>query len=177
MTEQHTIEYELTDELANRLGRLMVDRYFYGHSFQRQAPWLVIGVIIVLIVLFALELLQREVFGFLLVVLAMLIGYAWFRRILLHRDLVWAFLMPFQGQAGRRLRLSFSPTILDFKLGGEHYEAEWEELAVVWILPDFWVLRLKTGGQYVLPHESLTPEMEALIRRKAREVEARVVED
>src|SRR5260370_318374 len=175
MHEQHTFESELPDELANRLGRLMVDRYFYGHSFQRQAPWVVLGLIIVLILLFSVGLLQREVFGFLLVVLSMLIGYAWFRRLLLHRDLVWAFLMPFNGQAGRRLKLSFTPTLLDFKVGGEHYEAEWQELASVWILPDFLILRLKTGGQFVVPQEAVTPEMEALIRQKAKEVEARVV--
>jgi hypothetical protein len=177
MDERHTIEYELTDELSNRLGKLMVDRYFYGHAFQRQAPWILLAILGVLIGLFFFEVIQREVFGFLLVVLAMLVGYAWFRRLLLHRDLVWAFLMPFQGHANRRLRVCLTPTFMEFKVGGHNYEAEWEELASVWVLSDFWVLRLKTGGQFVIPTSALTAPAEALIRAKAKEVEAGVIED
>lgn len=177
MDERHIVEYELTDDLASRLGRLMVDRYFYGHSFQRQAPFIVIGLIAGLVALFSFGVLEREVFGFLLVVLAMLTGYAWLRRQLLHRDLVWAFLIPFQGQAGRKMRLSLTPTLLDFKVGAEFYEAEWDELMSVWIVPDFWILRLKTGAQFVIPHDVLTLPMEELIRQKARDVEARILED
>lgn len=176
MDQRFTIEYDLTEEMAERLGRLMLDRYFYGHAFHRFAPLALIVLLGVLIVLFWLEFLTREVFGFFLVVLATLVGYAWFRRILLFQNARWASLMPLQGRGSLRLSLSLSPTLLGLRGGDLDYEAEWEELAGVWVLNDFWILRLKTGGQFIIPADLLTSPIEELIRQKAQQVGAAVVE-
>lgn len=177
MHERHVIEYDLTDEMAQRLGRTLVDRHFYTQPMQRYAPWIILALAAGLIVLHLAGILPQNALAYLLAVLGVLTGYAWLRRQLLHRDLVWAFLLPFHGQTGRRVRLVLTPTLLDLNAGGETQEAEWEEVAAVWVLEDFWILRLKTGGQIVVPIEALPPQGAALIRRRADEVQARILED
>jgi len=171
-----TVEYDLTEEMAEHLGRVMLDRYFYGNSFHRFAPLALIGILCVLLGAFYLGWLPREVFGVFLVVLATLCGYAWFRRILLFQNARWMSMMPMQGHQVLRMRLSISETLVSMRSSAQDYEAEWEEVAAIWVLPDYWILRLKTGGQFVLPMEEMSTDLEALIRKKAVEIGAGIVE-
>lgn len=174
--DRFTIEYDMTEAMAERLGRVVLDRYFYDHAFHRFGPMVLSATLAGFIVLYALDFLPREIFGYFLVVMAVLVGYAWFRRVLLFQNARWAFLLPFQGKSSVRMHVSLSPTLLSMHSGDQDYEAEWEELANVWVVSEFWVLRLKTGGQVVIPSHLLTKPMEELIVQKASQVGAGVVE-
>jgi hypothetical protein len=174
--ERFNIEYDMTEDMAERLGRLVLDRYFYGHAFHRFAPLVLVVLLAGLILLYAFEFLTREIFGFFLVVMATLVGYAWFRRVLLFQNARWASLLPFQGKESLRMEISLSPTLVSMKAGDMDYDAEWDELATVWVVPDFWVLRLKTGGQLIIPSHLVTKPMEELILQKANQVGAGVVD-
>lgn len=170
------IEYHLTEEMADRLGRTMLDRYFYGRSFHRFAPLGVIAILGLFTLAYQLEFLTRDAFAFLLVVLAAMCGYAWCRRLILFQNARSVARLPLQGRQTLPMRLTVTQTLLSLRSAVENYEAEWEELAVVWVLPDFWILRFKTDAQLVLPLDALTPELEDFIRRKAAGANAGIVE-
>ncbi|MBL8799308.1 MAG: YcxB family protein [Planctomycetia bacterium] len=177
MNEPLTVEFEVTDELADRYARRLVERVVLpGGGWLSRPAFLVVPLVL---------LLPLVVGGWLppalYVVLAVLAGglalMSRARRSFLRGEARASVLAPFEGQTERRLRVVFTDEQIRMEAPDLQSTAAWSDLGQVVVWPDFWLLRLRAGGQFVLPAESVSADLNELIRRKAGETGADLQED
>ncbi|MEP6474032.1 MAG: YcxB family protein [Gemmatimonadota bacterium] len=66
--------------------------------------------------------------------------------------------------AHRRVTIDFTIAGLTFQTAVERLEIAWSELRSIQPLPQFWLLRLRSGAEIPVPRAELTPELMAEIR-------------
>jgi hypothetical protein len=173
----HSLEYELTSELAAEIHRLLVRREL-RRSWRRDVPLFAGGIIFaVLIIWFGLEgWLLPAVGGGLLCIVALFVMGALFRRWSLSNASALTALVAIHAPE-RRVRLEFAEDRVRMETEFFRGEGAWTELDEVVVFPHFWVLYLANSGRIVIPITSLSAELEALIRAKAQAVMASFVSE
>lgn len=168
----HSIEYELTSELAAEIHRRLVRREL-RRGWKRDAQ-LYAGALVfaAMIVWSGLEgwILPAVGGGLLCVVTLFVIGAVFRRWSLCNASTLSAVVAVHTGE--RRVRLEFADDRVRMETEYIRGEGAWTELDEVVVFPDFWVLYLANSGRIVIPTSMMSAELEALIRLKANEVAA-----
>jgi hypothetical protein len=175
MQDCFSVEYEMTDELASQLTRaLLKDR----RHFRQLAQGTGFGLLILMVLLFwpTLLVLHNQLSPVVLITVAAIlaIGYWLMLKVLVYRYAHWATLVPFFGQADRKIRLSFSEDRIGLHVGEAVVDTNWKEVEEIQVSAHFWLFRLQNGGHFALPTSHLEPGLEEMIRRKAGEAEAEI---
>jgi hypothetical protein len=172
MPETHSIEYELTSELASDIHQTLV-RWQFRRGWRRDIPMLagasVLGALIVWLSLRGW--IVSGVGGALLGLLVFLVLGAIFRRWSIARGTALMAILPLH-TSDRRVRIEFGDERI--RLEAEFFcgDGAWSELEEVVIFPGYWLLELSNGGHIVLPGRFISSELETFIRGKARDVTA-----
>jgi hypothetical protein len=85
-------------------------------------------------------------------------------------------LVPFYGQSKRLVRLTFSEEHIVMETGELSGEQQWKDLRSIQVFSNLWLFRSHSGGHFALPVSVLSPDLEALIRKKAAEVGTEIQE-
>jgi hypothetical protein len=170
MQPVHSLEYELTSELATEIQRALL-RWELKRSWRRELPvFCGAAVLAALIIWLGLTgWILPGVGGGLLGLLMLFVMVSLLRRLYGARATVASALLALQ-VSDRRVRIEFGEERL--RLENEFFRGEgaWTELDDVVIFPSFWVLYLTNSGQVVIPGARMTPELEAFLRSKAEHV-------
>ena len=110
------------------------------------------------------------------VVIAVGIGYWLMLTVLVHRYARLSILLPFLHQPRRQVRVVFSEERIFMETSLLSGERNWQDLETVEVYPELWLFRFQSGGHFALPVSVLSPEVDALIRRRAAEAGAIVRE-
>lgn len=177
LSDRFAIEYEMTDELARKVARAVVaDR----QHFRRFSQWVGLPLFILTVLLFwpTLLVLRDQLSpGVIVAVVAIIgIGFYLLLTMLVHRYTYWTVLMPFLGQEHRMMRLTFSDEHIFMEVGEVSVDRKWKDLEEIQVYADFWLFRLQPGGHIAVPVSALSPELEELIRRKAKEAGTQIHE-
>ncbi len=103
------------------------------------------------------------------VVVGIGIGFWLLLSLLVYRYTYWTVLLPFFGQQQRTVRVTFSDEHIFMEIGEVSGERKWKELGEIQVFPNLWLFRLQPGGHFAVPISVLSPQLEELIRRKAKE--------
>jgi hypothetical protein len=168
----HSLEYEMTSDLASQVHRTLV-RWQLRRGWWKDVPVLVGAIIFTaLIVWLGLEgwVLPGVAGGLMCVVMLFVLG-ALFRRWSMSYGAAGVALLAL-GTPDRRVRLEFAEDRVRLETEFFRGEGAWTELDEVVIFPDFWLLNLANGGQILIPLSRRSPELEAFLRAKAQEFAA-----
>jgi hypothetical protein len=173
LQDRFAIEYEMTDELAAKVARAVLsDR----QHFRRFSQWVGLPLFILTVLLFwpTLLVLRDQLSPAVIVAVVAVIGVGFYLllSLLVYRYTYWTVLMPFLGQEQRLMRVTFSDEHIFMEVGEVSGEKKWKELEGIQVYPNFWLFRLQPGGHFAVPISALSPELEELIRRKAKEAGA-----
>jgi len=116
-------------------------------------------------------------FAMLAVLAAAFVTLGMMRRSACQREARASVLAPFEGQSHRRMSVDFSEDRIRMEAATFQSTATWNDVDEVLLWPDFWLLRLRAGGQFVVPAAAISPELGELIRRKAADAGAEVRQD
>lgn len=177
---EFTLEFELTDEMADDYARAIVQRLSHGEGLiPRHSFLILLAVVLGSLALLALFTgrLPPEVLGGVAFVLALFWFFGWLRRRMHYQEYRWAVLLPFQGLERRTVHVRFFDDQIAMELGDLHFQSGWAELGEIVVLPGFWLLRLREGGQFVIPSRGITSEIEAFLRGKAAAAGLRLQEE
>lgn len=185
-----SLEYELTDELAFQIALALFDAQartvradIIGKGFLHPALPLVIAFVMLLFAQTAVLLWAGEsVVAWILFALACLV-----QLLLLFKFAVY-FLPGFSRWYLRRrsvqmirrlqprtIRWTFFENRLETKSAQSQRSLPWTDLKQVDVLADFWQLQYKSKLQLVVPAAALPGDLQDVVRRKATEVGAPVV--
>jgi hypothetical protein len=170
----HSVEYELTSELATEIQRTLL-RWELRRGWRQDLPVFVGALVFAaLIIWLSLEgwILPTVGGGLMCLVMLFVIGAVYRRRSLSHA----AVMVPLLAlhTTDRRVRIEFWEERVRLETEFFRGEGTWAELDEVVVFPRFWVLHLANGGKILVPGASVSPELEALVRAKAQEVMAPV---
>jgi hypothetical protein len=174
MQPLHSIEYELTTELAANIHRTLL-RWELWRGGRRDVPTF-LGAVIFTALILALVLggwLLPGVGAALLCVAIIFVMGAVLRRWSLSRAATVTALLALQS-SDRRVRIDFAEERVRMETEFYRGEGAWTELDEIVLFPGFWALRLSNGGQVVLPVALVSPELETFLRSKAEQVMAPV---
>jgi hypothetical protein len=82
---------------------------------------------------------------------------------------------PFRDLDDRTVRWVFTEERFEVHLLNKDREIPWDQLGKLRIFEEFWAFDLKRGPSLMLPEAFLSPDIQNLIRRKAGEVGAQIV--
>lgn len=166
----HSVEYELTSELAAEIHRRLV-RWELRRGWRRDLPVFVGALVFTaLIVWLGMEgWILPAVGGGLMCVVAIFVAGAVFRRWSMSQAGSLTALVALHS-TDRRVRIEFGDDRVRMETEFFRGEGAWTELDEVIIFPGFWVLYLSNSGRIVIPLSVLSPELDALIRAKAQQV-------
>jgi len=171
----HSVEYELTTELATEIHRCLLCWELRRGRWQDLPVYLGGLIFTVLILYLGLQgWILPAVGGGLLCAVVIAFFVALFRRRWAARTAVATALLALHAP-DRRVRIEFAEDRLRLETEFFRGEGAWTELDVVVVFNRFWVLRLSNGGQVVIPGSMVSPELEAFIRAKAQQVTAPVL--
>lgn len=170
MEPLHTIEYELTTELATDIQRTLL-RWELRRGWRRDLPTF-IGALFFAVLIVWLGMagwILPTVGGGLMCVVALFVGGALFRRWSMSHAATFTALIGLHA-TDRRVRIEFSDDRV--RMETEHFRGEgtWTELEEVVVFPRFWLLYLSNGGRIVLPGSLVSSDLGTLIRAKADQV-------
>jgi hypothetical protein len=177
MPDTHTLEFEVTDELADRYARTVVDRVILPRTGLLSRPTFLIVPLLLLAPLVVFGWLPPAMFAMLAVLAAGFVAVGMMRRSVCLGEARSSALAPFEGQLSRRMRVDFSEDGIRMEAPAIQSTATWKDLGEVLLWPDFWLLRLRAGGQFVVPAAAIAPELGEMIRRKAAVAGAEIRED
>lgn len=177
MPDTHTVEFDVTDELADRYARAVVDRVILPRGGLLSRPAFLIVPLLLLLPLVALGWLPPAMFALLVLLAAGFVVVGMMRRSVCLGEARAAVLAPFEGQSHRRMRVDFAEDRIRMEAPAIESTASWSDLGEVLLWPDFWLLRLRAGGQFVVPASAISSELGDSIRRKAAEAGAEVREE
>ncbi len=194
MPQAYSIQYEFNEEIAEqaadafiRMPRQELDAKF----------WKALVGLVVFTALGGLMVLLGEymdfdwwlmlplfaflgVFGGLLVILLSLHFFTWcvtcifpLARWSLRRSMM----KPFRDLGDCTIRWVFSDEKFEVHTANKDREVPWSNLKQVRIVRGFWGLRMIGSPTLMLPAAHLSPDIQNLIRRKARDAEVKVVEN
>jgi hypothetical protein len=166
----HSIEYELTTELANDVQRTLV-RWEFRRSWRRDAP-VFLGALLIAAAIAWLTLqswILPTVGGGLMCLLSLFVIAALFRLWSISRGAVAATLLPLH-TSDRQVRIEFGEERVRLEMEYFRGEGAWTELDEVVVFAGFWVLYLSNGGQILIPGPLVSPELDSFIRAKAQQV-------
>lgn len=168
----HTIEYEMTSELATEIHRTLV-RWELRRGWRRDVPkFLAALVFTALIGWLSLQgWMLPVVGGGLLCLVALFVIGAMFRRWSISSAAGATVLLAMQ-TTDRRVQIEFAEERVRLETEFFRGEGAWTELDEVVVFPGFWLLHLSNDGQVVVPARLLKHELEAFIRAKAQQVMA-----
>jgi len=170
LQDRFAIEFEMTDELAAKVARaVLADR----QHFRRFSQWVGLPLLLLTVLLFwpTLLVLRDQLSPPVIIAVVAIIGVVFYLllSLLVYRYTYWTVLMPFLGQDQRIMRLSFSDEHIFMEIGEFSGERKWKDLEGIHVYPNFWLFRLQAGGHFAVPTSVLSPELQELIRRKAKE--------
>jgi hypothetical protein len=170
LPERYDVEFEMTDDLAAKVARaVLADR----QHFRRFSQWVGLPLFILTVLLFwpTLLVLRDQLSPPVIVAVVAIIGIGFYLllSLLVYRYTYWTVLMPFLGQPQRTMRVTFSDEHIFMEIGEVTGDHQWKDLEGIQVYPKFWLFRLQPGGHFAVPVSALSPEVQALIRRKATE--------
>jgi len=171
----HSVEYELTGELAMEVQRCLL-RWELRRGRWQDAP-VFVGALTFTILILWLGLrgwILPGVGGGLLCVVALAVIAALLRRRWAARAAIGTALVALH-TPDRRVRIEFAEERIRLETEFFRGEGAWTELDDVVVFDGFWVLHLSNGGQVVIPQRLVSPELEAFICAKAQRVTAPVL--
>jgi hypothetical protein len=172
----HSIEFELTSELATEVQRSVV-RWDLRRSWRRDLPYFLValGFASLIILLGLKEWITPGVGGGLLCVVVLFVLGGVYRR---WASAHMASLMALLGlqASNRRVRIEFYEQQVRMETEFFRGEGAWTELDEVVVFPSFWLLRFSNAGQIMLPNAAISPALEEYIRTQAQEVAAPIHE-
>jgi hypothetical protein len=170
----HSIEYELTSELAAEIQRTLLP-WQLRRGWRRDVP-LFIGVLLLTALIVWLGVagwILPGVGGGLLCVLTLFVMGAVWRRWSLSQVAVGTALLALH-TPDRRVRIEFDEERMRLETDFFRGEGAWTELDEVVVFAGFWLLHLSNGGQVVVPGPLVSTELDKFIRAKAQQVMAPV---
>jgi YcxB-like protein len=170
LQERFSIEYEMTDELAGKVARaVLADR----KHFRRFSQWVGLPLFILTVLLFwpTLLVLRDQLSPAVIVAVVVIIGIGFYLllSLLVYRYTYWTVLLPFLGQDQRTMRVTFSEENIFMEVGEVSGERKWKDLEGIQVFSNLWLFRVQPGGHFAVPVSALSPQLEELIRRKAKE--------
>jgi hypothetical protein len=189
----YSIQYEFTDEIATQAAAAYIpvsthklDAKFWKGFFALLVCNGIGGVAVALVSTVTLD------WRFLLLPVVFLVFFGGLLALLLSLQLfIWAttwilplgrwnvqrlMMKPFRDLGDRTVRWLFTEEKFEVHLVNRDREVSWSKLKRLRIYSNFWALELKGGPTLMLPEAFTNAEIQALIRRKALEVGAKVVE-
>lgn len=168
MEDRYAVEFDMTDELAARIARaVLADR----RLFWRFGQMLGLPLLLLTVLLFwpTILVLRDSLSPLVIVAAVIVIGIVYWLllSLLVRRYVCWTILLPFHGQARRTVRVIFSEEHIFMETGELSGERNWKELDAIQVFSGLWLFRLEAGGHLAVPMSALSPDLEALIRRKA----------
>jgi hypothetical protein len=172
MEPVHSVEYEMTTELASEIHRALM-RWQLRRGWWRDVPTFSAALVFaVLLIWFGLTgWILPGVAGGLLCLLTFFTLGAVMRRWSRARAATTTALLALQS-SDRRIRIEFNDERVRLETEFFRGEGTWTELDEVVVFDGFWVLHLSNGGQVVVPGTLVSNELEAFIRTKAENVTA-----
>ncbi len=125
-----------------------------------------------------LPLTMLVAFGSLLVIVLSVHFLAWAITCILplaRWNLRRLMMKPFRDLGDRTVRWVFTEERFEVHLLNKDREIPWDQLGKLRIFEGFWAFDLKRGPSLMLPEAFLSPDIQNLIRRKAGEVGAQIV--
>jgi hypothetical protein len=172
MQPVHSIEYELTSELATEIQRMLLP-WELRRGWRRDVPAF-LGALAIAGLIIWLGLagwILPGVGGGLLCLVMLFVMIAVFRRWSSSRATIAIALLALHS-SDRRVRIDFAEERVRLETEFFRGEGAWTELDEVVVFPSIWLLHLSNGGQMVVPASLVSPELEAFIRAKAEQVMA-----
>jgi hypothetical protein len=172
MQPHHSIEYELSTEMATDIHRALL-RWEIQRGWRRDIPTY-LGALVFAGLIAWLGLAGWIVPGFAMGLLCVLVlfvmGTVWRRWSLSHAATGMALLALHSPD--RRIRVEFDDQRV--RLESEFFRGEgaWTELDEIVIFPAFWVLRFSNDGRVLIPASLAVGELEAFVRAQAQQVTA-----
>jgi hypothetical protein len=168
MERTYTVEYEMTDELAEGTVRAVLSswrHYLRLFAWYGGGPFF-LGLLILLAVLllFRPQLSPGE--GVLMVAL-LAFAAGLLARQNLHRSLRMGLQLASYGGASRTLHITFADDGVVFEMAGVGGKLAWEGIEVVEVHHDLWLFRLRFQGQFAVPVSVLSPELQGFLRERA----------
>jgi len=171
----HSVEYELTSEMATDIHRCLLGWELRRGRWQDVPVFLGALTFTLLILWLGLhDWILPGVGGGLLCVIVLAVVGALFRRRWAARAAIGTALVALH-TTDRRVRIEFAEERIRLETEFFRGEGAWTELDDVVVFDGFWVLRLSNGGQVVIPGPLVSSELEAFIRAKAQGVTAPVL--
>jgi hypothetical protein len=170
MEPVHTIEYEMTSELAADVQRKVL-RWALWRSWRRDLP-LYVGILLTdaLIIGFGLEGWILPGVGGGLILLFSLFGIGAFTRSYARARTAVAMALLARHASDRRVRIEFDAAHVRLETELFRGQGTWEELDLIVHFDGFWLLQLSNGGNLVVPAALLSPELQGWLRAKANQV-------
>ena len=172
MQPLHSVEYELTTEMATDIHRTLLHWELRRGRWQDLPVFLGALLFAALIVWLAFEgwILPAVGGGLMCLVMLFVIGAIHRRRAFSHA----AVMIPLVAlhTSDRRVRIEFWDERVRLETEFFRGEGSWTELDEVVLFPGFWALHLSNGGKIVVPASLVSSEVETLIRAKAELVQA-----
>lgn len=170
----HSLEYEVTSQMAAEVHRLLV-RWQLRRTWRRDLP-LFAGALVfaALIIWLGLEgWILPGVGGALLCLLTFFAVGAFYRRWSLAYGAAGTALLALH-TSDRRVRIELGEERVRLETEFFRGEGAWDELEEIVLFPGYWLLQLTNGGQILMPAALVTPDLEAFLRERAREFAAPV---
>jgi hypothetical protein len=170
----YTVEYEMTDELADEIVRAVLSRwkhFFRLLVYAARGPLVFALFLLLVVVLLRPQLSAGEALAMIALLAAAAILIA---RLNIYRGARLALLLPYFGGASRTMQVTFAEDGIVLETAGWNVKQDWREIAAVEIHPGLWLVRLRSGGQIAVPAAVLSSELETFLRRRALEAGAAV---
>lgn len=171
MADEHIIEYQLTDEMASQVTRLVLSdrRFFWQSGLHLGTPLVALAVLLVP----PLALLWTKVqTGTFFAILALVgLGFWGLLWLLMYRHVSFGMRLHVLADPRRLVKITFTERDVITEASGMVSPRKWDEIGEIQNLGDFWLFRLKPSGLFALPVAALPPDLQAMIRRKAAEAE------
>jgi hypothetical protein len=176
MSEEYVVEFQMTDELAARIARLVVTdrRFFLQHGVFFATPLLVLAVLLVA----PLAILWTKISTsmFVAVLLAIGLGFWGLLWLLMYRHVSFGMRLYVFADPRRLVKITFTERDMITEASGLASPRKWDEISEIQHFGDFWLFRLKPTGMFAVPVAALSPELQEMIRRKAAEAGIVMVE-
>jgi hypothetical protein len=169
MSEEYVIEFQLTDELVSRIARFVVSdrRFFLQHGLFFATPLVALAVL--LVAPLAVLWVKISTSAFVAVLLAVALGFWGLLWLMMYRHVSFGMRLHVFGDPRRQVKITFTERDMITEASGLVSPRPWDEISAIQVLSDFWLFRLKPTGMFALPASALSPDLQAMIRRKATE--------